>query len=612
MEFYIERLTATGPNKEPSSIVFKPGLNIICGASDTGKTAILKSIKFMFGGDKPFDKKKKGFDCITMTIKTLSGDIQLSRTIGKNTMEVVSHVDGIESDTYDVKYDDKKGNKRPVIHRLWLTLLGSDEEPMIIANQLKERKHFTMTNILRSFYLNEDDITDPGSVILPLRSPTAVPLFLSAMLYLITGNDYSDLESEESDTVSNAKKSGMELYAHDRIQELTERKDQLEEDLAAFEGVDVEAEMDKEIDSLSDIDKKLSEQRSRLLSIIHRINELESQSAELELILSRYGALQTQYAADIKRLTFIVDGEKITHSHPQHTRCPFCDSEIKPKERESYLDASRNELSRIMTQAKGLSENTEEIQEQIVSIKNQLESLYAEKDAIKKTIDTTLSPQATRLRTDIGSYRRYLQLQQEYDVVCEISSNLNTKLMEQLEQVTEKETDTAFKPRKHFPKDFNTSMSKYAKSILEGCNYPGLNTVEFSLSKFDLIINGEEKAEGHGKGYRAFINTAMGLTLRQYYHEHAKYNPGLFLVDTPQHGLNQGSDDDDPKSMKNGLFTYLIEHKNIGQTIIVENIDHLPDIDFESKGVNIIDYTHDNYESRFTNHRYGFLIGVTN
>ena len=55
MEFYIEKLTATGPNREPSSITFEPGLNIICGASDTGKTAILKSIKFMFGGEKPFD-----------------------------------------------------------------------------------------------------------------------------------------------------------------------------------------------------------------------------------------------------------------------------------------------------------------------------------------------------------------------------------------------------------------------------------------------------------------------------------------------------------------------------------------------------------------------------
>lgn len=612
MEFYIEKLTATGPNREPSSITFEPGLNIICGASDTGKTAILKSIKFMFGGEKPFDKKKKGFDCITMTIKTLSGNIQLSRTIGKNTIEVVSNVDGIESDTYDVSYNDKKGNKHPVIHKLWLTLMGSDEEPMIIANQLKERKHFTMTNILRSFYLNEDDITESGSVILPLRSPTAVPLFLSAMLYLITGHDYSNLESEESDTVSNAKKSGMELYARDRIQELTDRKDQLEEDLAVFEGIDVEQEMDKEIESLADIDKQLNEQRSHLRSVVHKINELESQSAELELILSRHKALQSQYAADIKRLTFIVDGENITHAHPQGTRCPFCDGEITPKERISYIDASKNELTRIMTQAKGLSENTEEIHDQLKSIELQLTELYAEKDSVKSLIDTTLSPQASKFKTDIASYRRYLQLQQEYDVVCEISSTLNTKLMEQVEQVTEKETDTSFKPRKHFPKDFNMSMSKYAKAILEGCNYPGLNTVEFSLSKFDLIINGEEKAEGHGKGYRAFINTALGLTLRQYYHDNAKYNPGLFIVDTPQHGLNQGSDDDNPESMKHGLFTYLIEHKNIGQTIIVENIDHLPDIDFEGKGINIVDYTHDNYESRFSNNRYGFLIGVTN
>ena len=287
MEFYIEKLTATGPNREPSSITFKPGLNVICGASDTGKTAILKAIKFMFGGAKPFDKKKKSFDCITMSIKTLSGDVQLSRTIGKNKIDVISHIDEIESGTYDVNYDDKKGNKNPVIHKLWLKLLGCDDEPMIISTQLKERKHFTMTNILRSFYLNEDDIACPESVILPAKAPTSIPYFLSAMLYLITGNDYSNLETEDSDAVSNAKKSGMEIYAHERIQELTERKDRLEEELSAFEGIDVESEMDKEIDSLADIDKTISEERTHLMSIANRITELETQSAELELALSR-------------------------------------------------------------------------------------------------------------------------------------------------------------------------------------------------------------------------------------------------------------------------------------------------------------------------------------
>ncbi len=265
-----------------------------------------------------------------------------------------------------------------------------------------------------------------------------------------------------------------------------------------------------------------------------------------------------------------------------------------------------------MTQAKGLSQTTEEIQAQLDAINEERQSLLKEKATIKSLIDSSLAPQAAKLKKDIAHYRRYLQLQQEYSVVKEISSNLNTKLIEQVEKVTEKDTDTFFKPRKHFPNDFTDSMSTIAAKVLEGCNYPDLNTVQFDLSKFDLVINGEDKSEGHGKGYRAFINTALGLALRQYYHETAKYKPGLFIVDTPQHGLNQGNDDNNPKSMKHGLFTYLIENKKIGQTIIVENIEHLPDIDFEGKGINIVDYTHDNYESKFTNHRYGFLIGVTN
>lgn len=612
MEFYIEKLTATGPGKEASSIEFKPGLNIICGASDTGKTAVLKSIKFLFGGDKPFDKDKKGFNCITMVIRTLSGAITLSRYIGKNTIDVKSDIDEIQSGVYDVSYNDKKGNEHPVIHKLWLSLMGCDDEPMIICNQRKERKHFTMTNILRSFYISEDDITESASVILPLRAPASEPLFLSAMLYLFTGNEYSGLESEESDAVSNARKSGMELYAHERIQELTVRIDQLEGELATFDGIDVEYEMSKEIDSLADIDKKLSEQRSRLLAVVKQINGLDDNSVELELILSRHNELQSQYAADIKRLTFIVDGENITHAHPQSTRCPFCDGTLNPKERTSYIEASKTELRRIMTQAKGLSQTTNEIQAQLDEIKQERESLLKEKANIKTLIDSSLAPQAAKLKKDIAHYRRYLQLQQEYSVVKEISSNLNTKLIEQVEKVTEKDTDTYFKPRKHFPTDFADSMSTIAFKVLSGCNYPDLNTVEFNLGKFDLVINGDDKSEGHGKGYRAFINTALGLALRQYYHDNAKYKPGLFIVDTPQHGLNQGNDDDNPQSMKHGLFTYLIENKKMGQTIIVENIEHLPDIDFEAKGINVVDYTHDNYDSKFKNHRYGFLIGVTN
>lgn len=83
MEFYIKEIIATGSGKTTSSVTFKPGLNIICGASDTGKSAILKSIKFLMGGKKPFGKKKNGYDTFSIILQTLQGTITISRNVGK-------------------------------------------------------------------------------------------------------------------------------------------------------------------------------------------------------------------------------------------------------------------------------------------------------------------------------------------------------------------------------------------------------------------------------------------------------------------------------------------------------------------------------------------------
>lgn len=36
---------------EPVELDFKPGINVICGASDTGKSFLAESIDFMLGGE---------------------------------------------------------------------------------------------------------------------------------------------------------------------------------------------------------------------------------------------------------------------------------------------------------------------------------------------------------------------------------------------------------------------------------------------------------------------------------------------------------------------------------------------------------------------------------
>jgi len=56
-----------GPNKPPAGISLEPGLNVICGASETGKSLIVESIDFMLGQESPVREipERTGYDLVT-------------------------------------------------------------------------------------------------------------------------------------------------------------------------------------------------------------------------------------------------------------------------------------------------------------------------------------------------------------------------------------------------------------------------------------------------------------------------------------------------------------------------------------------------------------------
>lgn len=80
------------------------------------------------------------------------------------------------------------------------------------------------------------------------------------------------------------------------------------------------------------------------------------------MLFSRYGHLRSQYRADIQRLTFIVDGEQNMSTAPKVSTCPFCDGKITPRAKKSYIEASRGELSRIVSQMDGLVASEKDVQ----------------------------------------------------------------------------------------------------------------------------------------------------------------------------------------------------------------------------------------------------------
>ena len=109
-DFYISEVKATGPGVKPSSISFERGMNIIHGASNTGKTYVLLCIDYLLGSDNiPFEKEDTGYDTISMVLMNPDGDIvQVTRTIDdgedgskkSNSVLVTSSLDWVEDGDY--------------------------------------------------------------------------------------------------------------------------------------------------------------------------------------------------------------------------------------------------------------------------------------------------------------------------------------------------------------------------------------------------------------------------------------------------------------------------------------------------------------------------------
>ncbi|MDE8196210.1 AAA family ATPase [Erysipelothrix rhusiopathiae] len=606
MAFHIAKITATGTSKPPATITFNKGLNIICGVSDSGKTCVLKCIQFAMGViKKPFEIEQTGYDSVSLDIMTIEGSIRLSRTVGRNIVNVVTEIASIDGGDYDIEYK-KDGNKNPVLNELWLKLIGIEKLPMIIKNQDFARQRLSWKTLLGLFWLKEQDIENPKSVLLP-STPTQNPYFFACLLYLLTGNEYPDMEENDKDEISKAKKEAVRQFVNGRISQMSQKREELQKALSAYGALDVEEEMQKLIDNLSETEAAITAATEESKDLLGTLLDLKEVEAENQVTYSHFQSLKSQYTADIKRLSFIVDGEVHLHSVDKNKKCPFCEGNIQPSERKSYIAASKAELNRIITQLQGLSESEKDVISSLNEVRGKINHLESQRSDIEKLIDTELIPQSNKLREGIQQYRSYVQLQQESTVLQNVSQEWITELQKQENDSSEK---LKFKPKEHYPVDFNTRIDEIAYSILVDCKYENLNTVHFNMGTFDLEINGYSKEDSHGKGYWAFINTVVGLTFRQYLQEDAVHKPGLFVVDTPLLGLDQGVDDTAPTSMRTALFQYFIDNQSEGQMIVVENTKDLPELDYEFNGAKVIEFTQGKYESKYKESRYGFLHDV--
>jgi AAA15 family ATPase/GTPase len=66
--FRLRFLGFFGPEKAPATVAFGPGLNVLYGASNTGKSFIVEAIDFMLGGKPPLRDipERVGYDLVLL------------------------------------------------------------------------------------------------------------------------------------------------------------------------------------------------------------------------------------------------------------------------------------------------------------------------------------------------------------------------------------------------------------------------------------------------------------------------------------------------------------------------------------------------------------------
>jgi hypothetical protein len=589
--FYIKKISLSGNNVKTSSLELNDGLNIICGPSNTGKSYIAECLDYMFGCDaKDFRiGKDTGYDSVCMQIVTGNGDVTLERKFEDNQIYIKSTNPDIKSGKYST------GKAKQNINNMWLQLMGIDDAPDIIKKETFERQALTLRSFLHTFFIEEDNVFQEESIMFQKIHTTRTAI-LSILLYLMTADSLKGADPREDKKMKEVRKRAVMKYINDNLSSLAARRNELKE-VQAPDVNDIQQKINSLLKEITETEGQISIAVARSKDLSNEIYTLNELLAECNMLYNRYKILRSQYTSDIKRLTFIVEGELHKGKIPENLHCPFCDGVLPKEEETSCVEAAKAELQKLISQLRDLDDAENDILSERQNLQEKSTRLIDEHSEIETLINSELKPWVATLRKTLNEYRYSIEIHNETSIIQRFENSMVADLVD-IE--TEEESEIKYKPREYFNSEIKKKINKILTNILESCNFENFSSAYFSLDSFDVVINGKAKQK-YGKGYRAFLNTVVALTFMEYLSQYGAFSPGMLIIDSPILSLKEKGNEKASDSMKASLFKYMLDKQKNGQTIIIEN--EIPDLDYSK--ANLIRFTKD-----ITEGRYGLLYGI--
>jgi DNA repair exonuclease SbcCD ATPase subunit len=593
----IDRINVKGEGKETATIELKKGLNVIAGASNTGKSYIVECLQFIFGASSVPKRinESKGYTSVEVSFQDNDGTtFILARELR----------DGAEITCTEVDKDNLKTVLKPKhtgknnLSDFMLKKIGLSDR--VLVKGAKDLNHISLTlRVLEKIFLVDE------ARIISSNSPLGTGQYgektqeLALLRSLITGLDDAEIKELKARRKSKSSLSNEIL--------------KLEEFLEKFLSLDGEidySEVDNTLGALEESYERIEEELKELISSnsklvksrnasLKELEVLHRKKADNDALIIRFKQLKDKYLSDRERLE--ANSESASYLIKQEEfNCPICGSDM-PQDNDfdinKILASNKAEVSKIDANVGGLDKLIEEIFIENESFEKNIYELNSKVEEVDSKLNSELTDKlktSNKILKDIGIERANYRSQKEAidrreSVISEIG-----RLQVEHDAISDE----------YQVPDFSKEANEFAKiisGILTRWDFPGGRSVSFSNESRDIIIGDSPRAH-FGKGMRAICFSAFLLGLMKKL-KALDNHPGFVILDSPLTSYKEGDslEDGDERvaDLTYAFYRDLCDNYQDSQIILLDNRE--PEEDLHSR----MKYIHFSRNEKIG--RYGFF-----
>lgn len=587
-----------GPGRETAEFLFTPGLNILWGSSDTGKTFLVEAIDFMLGAGEPLKDipERVGYDRILLGLTVGNKDYTLHRSINGGAFK---RFDGL---LQDIPEDPKAGKPLSAGHSAknytnlsnWLLQeIGLDKKQILYSiksGQLKSLGFRALAHLCVIIYPNITKTKSPilsGQWLEPTREYGVFRLLLTGLDdSAVTEDTPLPVEAKpnvERPSIQPDVLAQMIGDYEDELAKLTDKPEGLD-----AEETEIEEQLDKLEASLRNMEGRISTTSKQRKDVYDRYSHLTARRNEITELHERFGLLDAQYTNDIKRLVAIEEsGRFFVLRDPM--ACPLCGAQPEGQHHDAACDgnvtavtqAAAAEIAKIKLLQSELQSTVVALSKEQIEVVSSRKTLEGEWRQYQQQIETALSPnfaEARKKHTELIEKRSNVQQAIIlYKRIGSLKRRLDDPTPTQPPDKPQEKEESA-DVEQYISKSVLREFSKTVEKILNEWHFPDATDVYFDEGKRDVVIGGRLRGS-RGAGLCAITYSAFTIALFEFCRSRNMPHPGFVILDSPLIAYKEPKADDEGISgtdLKPRFYEHLEKFAGEQQIFIVDNTEPPP------------------------------------